>query len=731
MNPTPYPTPTPDAAAPGPAPAGQQLVEFVRTQRQTAAYVFLGLSVVFLAATIMLAVRSVKTTKPAADTPAATNPLDPDAPPDAPKPEVADPKKYDYTVGWIGALIGFLVAAGVGGYLMVGLPNPSVDRQRTEARVVLLTAGGLIGFALIVFGGWYFYRWSDSLTKWLDKGEKKEMVWVVAPLLMVVGGAGLVFAAVQPARAEERNNLSIRRLVYGSNFGLTVLLLLVVLVVANVAIAMKVPNKLDTTETGFYTLSEGTKNFLGKLTEPVTLYVIMPDTGDRLTNDIRQFAYSTQEAGGGRVTAKFVSPVSGKGELQRLQDKYPRIGRDDEGVLITAGEDEKRNAFVPLADLFEMDQQRGRRPKAFVGESRVMRELRFLAENEQKPAIYFTQGNGELSISGDRTVATAVGGSATQLKAFLEKSYLDVRPLTFPLQNPVVPDDATVVIVAEPQTPLAPAAAAAIQKYMAEPRKSGGKGKLIVAAGAAAGPDGRGVVKTGLEGVLSGFGVRLGDKFVYSVPTERSPEYQTLAMFSRASVQNPITQALAPQVQAIGFLYPREVEVSKDNPQAQFQATSLLISQPGRPTWLEDDRITDIELVFRDLVQNPTARERKKLTDDARPLAAVVSESGGPHGGPAGTGRLLVLGNAFIFSDKFAERVRGGGAPATFDLMAVGIDWLRDRPPLTTGETKTYVTYNFPEPATIDTTRLLYLPLGLGLLTVAGLGIGVWVIRRK
>ena len=72
-----------------------------------------------------------------------------------------------------------------------------------------------------------------------------------------------MFPPIQPARAEERNNPTLRRLVYGSNFGLTVLLLFVVLVIANVVVALRVPNKLDTTETGFYSLSDSTKDVPG------------------------------------------------------------------------------------------------------------------------------------------------------------------------------------------------------------------------------------------------------------------------------------------------------------------------------------------------------------------------------------------------------------------------------------------------------------------------------------
>ena len=99
---------------------------------------------------------------------------------------------------------------------------------------------------------------------------------------------------------------------------------------------------------------------------------------------------------------------------------------------------------------------------------------------------------------------------------------------------------------------------------------------------------------------------------------------------------------------------------------------------------------------------------------------------------PAGGGkaRALVIGNAFIFSDRVAERSRS--SPVTFDMIGVAIDWLRDKPVLaTTVESKTYKEYQPPEPTGVDTTRLVYLPLGLALLLVGGVGTGVWVMRRK
>ena len=106
----------------------------------------------------------------------------------------------------------------------------------------------------------------------------------------------------------------------------------------------------------------------------------------------------------------------------------------------------------------------------------------------------------------------------------------------------------------------------------------------------------------------------------------------------------------------------------------------------------------------------------------------VVSESGGgnPHGGPSsGAARMLVMGNSLIFSDRLAESARS--TPISFDMISAAIDWLRDKPVLASSiDSKAYKEYQPPEPAAIDDTRLKYLPLGLAMLVVAGLGSGVW-----
>jgi hypothetical protein len=723
MNPT-----QPISSDPAPQSPSQPLVEFIRGHRQNAAYVLLALSVVFLGFTIWMAAKGfAKTEAKPEDKPEATNPLDPEA--DKPTAEIIDPKQRDYRVGALGTLVGFIITAGLGARLMLSPPRPTETEQRTDARVTLLMVGGFLGMALIIFGGLFFFRWSDSLSNWLDKGETKEMRWVVIPLLMVVAGAGLVFTAVQPARAEERNNTMLRRLVYGSNLGLTVLLLFVVLVIANVVFAMRVPNKLDTTSTGFYTLSEPTQNFLGQLDQTITAYAILPDSGDRVVDDIRRLLQSAEDAGHGRFKVKFISPQTNRVELEDLRARYTQLELNDTGVLLTVGEEQQasdgppgRYVFIRRDEFLERDASpMAQSEPKFNGEAKLIREVMFLAENKQKPIAYFTQSNGELDIngSGER--------GASQMKAFLEKNYLDVRAHKFDLLNPKVPDDADILIVAAPQTTFAPNVAEAIKHYMSQPRGDK-KGKLIVLAGMPEPQEAAKIPALGLESVLSDFNISIGNKYVMGIVQGQIPKVMMPCIFTDESRRDrhPIAQTL--RKFQMTMVLPREVTAiggatfpgappSGGNP--AYKATKLLETLTDY-AWLEEEWPVSTPQMIQSLSRD---RIRKQVTE-SKTVGVVASETA-----PGGAARVAVYGSGLIASDSWARQVQGT-VPVEFDLIGVTIDWLRDRPPVPTGITsKTYTTYTFPPK--VDTTRLLWFPLGLAIVVVAGLGAGVWVIRRK
>jgi hypothetical protein len=716
MEPTP---PTPQPAAPG-----QTLVEYVRTNRQNAAIGLAALAVLFLAATVFLAIRGFRT-PPAPEAPAAAAPSDPDEPPELPKtPQTPAQIQNQYHLGWIGSLMAFLVVATAAAWLLAGPPPADEAKQRTEVRVLLLAVGGLLGVILVFHGLLFFYLWRDSLTSWLSRGDVRESKWALIPMLMMVLGTGLVFLAVQPARAEERNNLRLRRVVYGSNLGMTVVLLLIVLVVGNVVFAMRLPNQLDTTASGFYSLSPQTQELVKRLQPGVTIHAVLPDAG-RPIDDVRQLLTACEDASAGRLKVRFINPTSNKTALADLIGRYPKVDTtlNDRltggwGALVLALEPNGQpSKVIPVQSLF--DRQTGR----LVGEGLLFRELTLLADNQTKPVVYFTQSNGELSID---PATQKPHESAARLRSYLEKLYLDVRPLELGGAKPAVPGDAAVVIVAGPTQPFREPAIDALRAYLNTPRgEKKEKGKLIVLAGVIPGPDGQGMEKTGLEGLLGELNVRTGDRYVYRIvedPTHNPLILRAAFVSSGRGPAHPIVANIARAVERIEMFLSREVLPTGTNP--ALQASVLLASTD--PTWLEENAIrSQFFAAQKAILQQDALQVAKQFIPRGRPLGVTVVEGTTP--------RAAVYGSSRFVSDEEAEDLPPDTPPDSFSLIGETVGWLREAPSAVAVDIKAkqYEEYKFPEASAVSATRLVYLPLLLGLLTVVGLGVGVWVARRK
>ncbi|HUR52517.1 MAG TPA: Gldg family protein, partial [Gemmataceae bacterium] len=714
---------------------GSGVVELVRTRRQEVAYGLLAFAAAFLLLAVWMGFKAMKPGAASADAPAAEiNPLDAKEP--AKPLEIANPKRGDYLVGGLAVLNGFLVLATVGAFLLVSIPPPEPEKQRANVRLVMLLAGTEIGAVLILAGAAFFYRWSDSVLAYLDKdATAAKQVWkVMVPLLMIALGAGVMFLSILPARADERNSPAIRRTVYGANLGLTALLLLTALVIGNVIVAMRVPNKLDVTEAALTSISPPTKRLIEQLTETVTVYQIAEE-GRRVSSDTRNLLDRMAEANPTKLKVVSLSLTADKRKLDELAAKYPPVATQGGlGVLLTTGPDEKRHAFVREDDLTteEMGEggPRGARKLIFQGEEKIARELAFLAEGGKKSVVYVTQGGGELSLGGGGEPAPENRSMAT-LRAYLERSNLDVKPLTFDPVNPVVPPDAGVVMIADPRSPFPPPIVAALEKYMNESRGEAGKGKLLVFSGARAGADGK-IPKTGLEPLLEKFGVILHDRLLMAQEmNERYGWFDQLAV--PTNVRNPIAELFETGVGPWAFCRP--LGLTQMPPGGPLQVQPVFMSMPQRASWLEETVPTNIRPLLSELNSSPEIRQRKQLTDRPRPLAVAVTETpqpsapGQPPGSP--TPRLVVFGAGDFVSDATARR--GGGASLVSPnvaLIGATADWLRERPAIGVGGgNKTYATYKLSP--TADDTRLVLLPLGLALLIVVGLGAGVWVIRRS
>src|SRR5262249_47027892 len=131
----------------------------------------------------------------------------------------------------------------------------------------------------------------------------------------------------------------------------------------------------------------------------------------------------------GKLQVTYLSPELEEERFSALVKRFPALG-GGRGVLIAYGEGganrEPPSAFIAQNNLYSIspgkDQNRPKQVYKFQGEEALMRELSQLIGGKEKPVIYFTQGNGELSLNNpDPTVGMS------QLKTRLERDNFEVK----------------------------------------------------------------------------------------------------------------------------------------------------------------------------------------------------------------------------------------------------------------------------------------------------------------
>ncbi len=651
--------------------------------------------------------------------------------------KLSRPYSNEYTLGGIVGLLGALVAGAAGGWLIGRLPVPDSAEDRRTNRLLLFFVGAALGLVFMILGFVLFYLWFGELSQWLGQAEKSEPLKPLLAVLAFLLGAGLLFAGVQPLRAEERHDSLLRRIVYGSNFFLTTLLLIVGLVFVNVLATLKLPSKLDTTETGFYSLSAATKDYVALLDQDVVIYTTIQETRDGGADALRVLN-AFQEANPKRVKLKQLSLTLDKKELVALGKKFPTSdivredGRVQLGVVIALGPDERRYQFIQQMELFgkEGNPQQGPVKRTFQAEPRIIREILFLTENKLKPVIYFTQGSGEISVEpagpNDKN-----SRSGEQIKQALIDDYCEVKALKFDAfaVDPKVPTDATAVIVADPTVKLSDGTLLALRNYMTIQ-----KGKLLVLAGAHRDPTNpKAILNIGLEKLLAEYDIELRDRVVYAEPTDRLPENVLVVGCPQSLIAAKNTIALTFVGKAFAFDDIRPLRLADKSQKSR----ALFMSGVDRPTWLESEIFANPQESFRVVRALSQANRNdllgpKELEVDEKSFrisAAVASE---PEKASKRDGELDRIVNrvvVFGYGDFQDSEKSADGRASQAELVTASINWLRDRPAVANEGAKPYGVYTAS--AKWDWTRGVTLPVLLVILSITTVGLGLWVVRRR
>ncbi len=401
----------------------------------------------------------------------------------------------------IGVLIlGGLVILGGGLWLLIAAPEKITVAR---LRALILSVGGSFGFLIAVSMAIQAYVWrniivGEGMETW--QGPEAWKLWLCIYLELV--GLGLIFASFLLGRMDIRVNPTIRRLLYGYNAVLTGLLLLAILVMLNIVVYALLPYNFNwSASQGFYSLSNQSKKILDSLDDDVEIWVLMSQSGEDF-KDVQNLLENV-DAHSNKVTVNYVSPELNPAIYEDLVEDYPKISqvgvdplnpRPGRGILLAYGPEAKgdlgSHSFIPSRSLNEPDPL-GSGAINFVGEKLLMTEVRFLAAGQQRPVVYFSQGNGEWNVTNPNSLR----GMRFFADHLRDKKY-DVRVLRWGFPAKVeapdtevsysqksldaphkIPSQAEVLIIAGPEEPFEKGVVEALDDFMQN------KGRLILLSG--------------------------------------------------------------------------------------------------------------------------------------------------------------------------------------------------------------------------------------------------------
>jgi hypothetical protein len=282
----------------------------------------------------------------------------------------------------------------------------------------------------------------------------------------------------------------------------------------------------DISRHGAYSLSPETLAYLHALKEKVNVVATMPSDdsgteGGRQQALLRRYAegllteYREAARRGSEemLSIEFVDPYRNPHRADEIARQY-RVDQNNVVIFSTA----RRQRVVTPSEILEFKELK---PVAFKGEQAFTSALLETA-SERTPVIYFTTGHAEMGID-DVTPARGLSLAAQELRA----RNLDSRPLD--LSHSAVPEDADMVVVADPQGQFLPQETERLREYL-----SSREGRLVVFLGA-----GR---VTGLEDFLLRWGIHAEDMIV----SEVDPNYLdgSGGCLVRTFADHPITSIL-------------------------------------------------------------------------------------------------------------------------------------------------------------------------------------------
>ncbi|MEL7082931.1 MAG: Gldg family protein [Cyanobacteria bacterium J06597_1] len=370
----------------------------------------------------------------------------------------------------------------------------------------------------------------------------------------------------------------------------------VILIALNV-VATRYSTQLDLSEAKLFTLAPQTQTVVEGLPFKVEVTIFSGGTIPEIRDRLEQFRRLNPE----QFSFQFVDPDSNPG-LARQLNLNAR-----ESIVVQTG-DRSEQFPIPAPATLE----------------RVLTPTLIQLTNTEQRTVYFVQGHGEMPLEQQDNAA-----AMSQAIAALEEDGFGTAPLNL-IERETVPADASVVVVAAPETAWLSAEVQSLQAYL------NGGGRVLLLVNPIAAPE--------LDALYEDWGVQLVDDVVVDI-NQISREFGQgpyIPLVTRYG-DHPITTPLADKNLASFFPLARSLTAADDT-----MATALLVS--GDRSWgetnLDDPNVafdpeTDIQgpltlgLAFTRPATSPATQAGAPQTEESETLSAAEATT--PEDSPEAT----------------------------------------------------------------------------------------------
>ncbi len=425
------------------------------------------------------------------------------------------------------------------------------------------------------------------------------------------------------------------------NYWLQVILILTLIMGFN-HLAMQNFFRFDLTENHRYALSPETKAYLQELSDPVRIFVTIPQKSPRqeeqalyryVSQLLQEYVYRSRRDGNFLIDVEYVDIFTDLAKADMLAKEY---GLDQANTLLVVAADRQRVIRPDEILVFE-----DLRPISFTGESTITSAIMEVTQ-EESPTVYFVQGHQESSPD-----ETSPQSGLSQITNELRLRNFSIQPIDL-TSVAQVPDDAALVIIADPKGPLL---ASELDKIRAWVNENAGRLMIWIRPG----------VVTNLTPLISDWGIQLANQFV--IETDPSFREAKGTLLVRNFGEHPITESLIDNQTYLLTGWTRPIYPIAPEP-ADERLSFVPLFATSAKSWAESTYSAD------------TTPEFNQGSDMPGPVPIAVAaerRASSQLGIKVPGGRVVVFGSPDLFSNQHIASL--GNVTLFFNTL----NWMLDR----------------------------------------------------